>query len=115
MSTLLGYAPAIEHLQPGHPESPQRLLAIIELLESSGVLLDVTQVDITQADIDQIARVHSDSLVNRTGKHVSMGEVTWIQIHMPPSTVIGWLGLQQERRSGFWTELWFLIPLMALL
>ncbi|HET6445717.1 MAG TPA: histone deacetylase [candidate division Zixibacteria bacterium] len=65
MNTLLGFAPALEHLQPGHPESPQRMLAIIELLESSGVLSDVTQVDITQADFDQIGRVHSDSLVNR--------------------------------------------------
>ncbi|MGB3716332.1 MAG: histone deacetylase [Candidatus Promineifilaceae bacterium] len=65
MNTVLGYVPSLEHSQPGHPESPQRMLAIMDLLESTNILSEISQVDINPAQIEQIARVHSKALIQR--------------------------------------------------
>jgi acetoin utilization deacetylase AcuC-like enzyme len=65
MNTVLGYVSSLEHSQPGHPENPQRMLAIMDLLESTKILTDISQVDITEAQTEQIARVHSESLIRR--------------------------------------------------
>ncbi len=65
MNTVLGYVPSLEHSQPGHPESPQRMLAIMDLLESTNILSDISQVDINTTQIEQITRVHSEALIRR--------------------------------------------------
>jgi acetoin utilization deacetylase AcuC-like enzyme len=63
MNTILGYVPSLAHSQPGHPENPQRMLAIMDLLESTTILSEIKQVDITSATTEQITTVHSELMV----------------------------------------------------
>jgi len=65
MKLFLGYVPAVEHAQPGHPESPQRMAAVMELLQSKDIDSKVNKVDITIAGLEQIGFVHSDRMIRR--------------------------------------------------
>lgn len=63
----LVYHPAyLEHdMGGGHPESPERLRAILSRLESSGTLARLTRVEPQVAAKDWIARVHALSYIQR--------------------------------------------------
>ncbi len=53
----------LTHDTGGHPESPQRLVAIMEGLEESGVLEKLVRVDPKKASLDAIEAVHSSAYV----------------------------------------------------
>src|SRR5437762_2373617 len=48
----------LEHAEPGHPEHPDRLRAIMQALEESGVLARMQRLDIEPAALDQVTPVH---------------------------------------------------------
>lgn len=54
----LAYAPAEDHVEPGHPENPGRILAIHSLLHNEGLFDQLLMVEPTIASIDQLALVH---------------------------------------------------------
>ena len=54
----LVYAPAEEHLEPGHPENPGRMQAIHSLLDQEGVLNELEILEPVPATYDQLALVH---------------------------------------------------------
>jgi acetoin utilization deacetylase AcuC-like enzyme len=64
MATLIAFVPASEHRLRGHPESPERLVAIRRLLDSEGVLPDLLQIEPQKATREQLLRVHSRNLVD---------------------------------------------------
>ena len=70
MKTLLTFAPALAHTQPGHPENHTRLAGMVESLEKMGVLAGVTAVAPQPATIEQLQRVHDLRLLEQI-KHVS--------------------------------------------
>ncbi|MCD6399165.1 histone deacetylase [candidate division WOR-3 bacterium] len=67
MSVGYLYDPAfLEHdAGPGHPESPARLCAILDRLETSGLLGQLQQVPVIPADDGAILRVHDLALLER--------------------------------------------------
>lgn len=63
MTTLLVYAPALAHTFPRHPESHERVLNLMPILEEAGVLGELTAVSPTLAPLEHIQRVHSLRLI----------------------------------------------------
>src|SRR5688572_21869100 len=61
MRTGLVYHPAyLEHdMGPGHPESPNRLRAIMQQLEQSGTMARVTKIEPRKAEDEWITQVHT--------------------------------------------------------
>lgn len=56
----------LEHdMGPSHPESPERLRAILSQLESSGTMSKLTRIDPRKADDEWITRVHTPAYVQR--------------------------------------------------
>ena len=51
------------HLRSGHPEKPERLTAILNLLGQSGLLDDMQSMEITPANDSALKRVHSESYI----------------------------------------------------
>lgn len=68
MSSLLVYAPAMAHTMPNHPESHHRMEGLIPLLEKAGVLHALSEITPPSATIEQLARVHSHSLIEHIRK-----------------------------------------------
>jgi len=71
-NTGLVYHPAyLEHdMGFGHPESPNRLRAIMQQLEQSGTLAKVTRIEPRRAEDEWITQVHSSSNVVSLNRHV---------------------------------------------
>lgn len=65
MSTVLFYAPALEHTRAHHPENHQRLQNIVRELAGRGVLDDVRQVGGQPASEEQLLRAHTKHLVQQ--------------------------------------------------
>lgn len=63
MSTILLYAPALAHTQPGHPESGARLRGLLPLLDKFGVLAQLKRVDPAPATAEQLRRAHTPDLI----------------------------------------------------
>lgn len=64
MTTALYTHPdCIAHQMPGHPERPERLIAVMERLNSSGLIHDMKEVRAEEIDESLIALVHSQSLI----------------------------------------------------
>jgi len=59
-----------EHQMPRHPERPERLISVMERLDSSGLSDDMKLVRATEIDESRIAMVHASSLI----KEVIRGE-----------------------------------------
>jgi len=55
----------LKHTQPGHPESAQRLKAILAELESSGVLASLRQIPSRAATLEELSYVHPISHIER--------------------------------------------------
>lgn len=56
----------LEHdMGPGHPESPERLRAILAKLESSGTMSKLTRIDPRKAANEWITRIHDPAYVQR--------------------------------------------------
>ncbi len=65
MSTAYLYSERfLEHAEPGHPERPDRLRAIIRALRESGTLARMTPLDFGPATVEQIAAVHRPNYVD---------------------------------------------------
>lgn len=71
MTTLLTYAPALQHTKPNHPENRRRLIAILPALEKAGLMDHLIHVAPVPATPEQVLRVHAPELVNRV-RGVSM-------------------------------------------
>ena len=69
--TGLVYHPAyLEHdMGAGHPESPNRLRAIMQQLEQSGTLAQVTRIEPRKAEEKWITQVHTPSYVASLNRH----------------------------------------------
>ena len=63
MNLFAGYVPAVEHAHLGHPESPERMAAVMSLLDSPLIGNNIEVVDITKATVDQISSVHSERMI----------------------------------------------------
>ena len=48
----------LEHAEPGHPERPERLRAIMRALDESGVLARMQRLEFEPATLDQVTPVH---------------------------------------------------------
>jgi acetoin utilization deacetylase AcuC-like enzyme len=72
--TGLIYHPAyLEHdMGAGHPESPNRLRAIMQQLEQSGTLTKVTRIEPRRAEDEWITQVHTPSYVASLNQHVPL-------------------------------------------
>jgi len=53
----------LEHEYPGHPERPDRLRAIMALLEESGTLARLARIESRDATVDDLGLVHDSALV----------------------------------------------------
>lgn len=69
--TGLVYHPAyLEHdMGPGHPESPNRLRAIMQRLEESGTAVQLTRIEPRRAEDDWITQVHTPAYVASLNRH----------------------------------------------
>lgn len=69
--TGLVYHPAfLEHdMGPGHPESPNRLRAIMQRLEESGTLAQLICIEPRKAEDEWITQIHSPSYVASLNRH----------------------------------------------
>lgn len=72
--TGLVYHPAyLEHdMGAGHPESPNRLRAIMQRLEQSGTLARVSKIEPRKAEDEWITQVHTPSYVASLNQHVPL-------------------------------------------
>jgi len=73
MSTLLVYAPALEHTKAYHPESHHRLKATMQNLANFGVLQDLAQIEPKPATLAQLMRVHTPELIEHIQQVSFMG------------------------------------------
>jgi acetoin utilization deacetylase AcuC-like enzyme len=73
-TTGLVYHPAyLAHdMGAGHPESPDRLRAIMQQLEQSGTLTKVTRIEPRKAEGEWITQVHTPSYVASLNQHVPL-------------------------------------------
>ncbi|CUS35347.1 conserved hypothetical protein [Candidatus Nitrospira nitrosa] len=69
--TGLVYHPAyLEHdMGPGHPESPNRLRAIMQRLEESGTAAQLTRIEPRRAEDEWITQVHTPAYVASLNRH----------------------------------------------
>ncbi len=69
--TGLVYHPAfLEHdMGPGHPESPNRLRAIMQRLEESGTAANLKRIEPRRAEDEWITQVHSPNYVAALNRH----------------------------------------------
>jgi len=65
MGTVLVYAPAMAHTLRSHPESHERMVGLMPVLEQYGVLAELNVLPVGPATADQLRRVHTDSLIER--------------------------------------------------
>ncbi len=65
MNLYIGIVSSLEHSQPGHPESPERMMTILELLDSKGIRSRLSEIDIISARPEQIALAHSEKLIRK--------------------------------------------------
>jgi acetoin utilization deacetylase AcuC-like enzyme len=63
----------LEHEMPGHPESPDRLRAIVSHLEESGVLARLAAIEPRDAAPEEIELLHSRELVERVRRTAESG------------------------------------------
>lgn len=74
MTTAYLYAPLfLEHQEHGHPESPERLNAIMQTLDASGLRARLTLLEPIPATEAQIAAVHTREHVTRVKQLVARG------------------------------------------
>lgn len=78
-ATGLVYHPTyLQHITgPGHPERPERLTAIIDDLDRSGLLQKLTRIQPRAADLNWVEAVHTPDYVNAVKKACAQG-VQWM-------------------------------------
>jgi acetoin utilization deacetylase AcuC-like enzyme len=74
MTTGLLYSPVfLEHHEPGHPESPERLRAILRALDETGLRARLTALDFVPATDAQIAAAHTREHLTRVKQLIARG------------------------------------------
>ncbi len=56
---------------PGHPEQPSRYTAVINKLESTGLLQELVQLETRSANDDELALVHNRAYIDLVGREVA--------------------------------------------
>jgi acetoin utilization deacetylase AcuC-like enzyme len=56
----------LEHAEYGHPERPERLVAIVDSLVSAGYWEQATSISAREATVEELARVHTKAYVEST-------------------------------------------------
>ena len=63
---LVYHSAYLEHdMGPGHPESPNRLRAIMQQLEQSGTMARVTKIEARKAEDDWLTQIHLPAIYCR--------------------------------------------------
>src|SRR5688572_4253472 len=70
----------LEHDVPGHPESANRLRAIVAHLEKQGVLAQMQRIEPRDATPEDLALVHEAALVQRVREVAEMGGHHWLDV-----------------------------------
>ncbi|MCP4423485.1 MAG: histone deacetylase [Chloroflexi bacterium] len=65
MSTLLVMAPGLAHTKAGHPENHTRMTALVDALERSDIMAELTAVSPQPATIQQLRLVHAPELIEQ--------------------------------------------------
>ncbi len=65
VTTALGIIPAEEHTQRGHPENPDRIAAIYDVLEASGALADLTLIHSAPVRYEELTQVHKPTMIEQ--------------------------------------------------
>lgn len=66
MTTLITYAPALDHTKANHPENHTRMLALLPALEKMDILDRLTMLEPQPAGAEQLRRVHVPGLIDVT-------------------------------------------------
>ena len=78
MTTAYVYHPLyLEHSQPGHPESPERLEAIVAALDKSILKARLTQLEPQPIGLERLQRVHAPEYVARIRNLAASGGDAW--------------------------------------
>ena len=78
MSTAIVYDPIyLEHYQPGHPESPQRLKAIMSALDGSPIKPRLTPLEPKPVSLERLHRVHTPEYVSHIRMLAESGGDAW--------------------------------------
>lgn len=67
----------LHEMGESHPESPKRLLAISEILESDGVGREVMHLDARTASIDELSFIHDENYIKRVEASSGMGRTVF--------------------------------------
>lgn len=94
MTTLLTHAACLEHeMDPGHPERPDRLVAVLKHLEETGLQRELAMRDAPLADRTDLARIHTEAYLDALDR-VAPEEGL---IHVTPDTALGPRSLEAAR------------------
>jgi acetoin utilization deacetylase AcuC-like enzyme len=63
----------LQHDQPGHPESAERLRRIMATLENTGILSHLEAIPARPATVDELERVHAPRLINQVRRVAESG------------------------------------------
>jgi len=78
MTTALVYDPLyLEHAQPGHPESPERLRAILSALDKSALKSQLVQLAPQPVSLERLCRVHKPDYVSHIEDLSASGGNAW--------------------------------------
>src|SRR5512137_2429658 len=67
----------LEHYQPGHPESPQRLRAILSALDASPIRSRLTPLEARPVSLERLQRVHTPDYIGRIRDLAESGGDAW--------------------------------------
>ncbi len=96
MATAYLYSPAfLDHEEKGHPESPERLQAILRVLKEAGLESRLTRLDPIPASDVQLEKVHSPEHVARVKSVVARGGG-----HLDPDTYTNTHSLDAARLAA---------------
>ncbi len=96
LTTAYLYSPVfLEHEQPGHPESPERLREILSVLDKTGILSRLVALEPTPATDAQITAVHAPEHLARIQDVVARGGG-----HLDPDTYTNARSLDAARLAA---------------
>ncbi|HIG39151.1 MAG: histone deacetylase family protein [bacterium] len=84
-SLLISHPDCARHAMDGHPERPERLAAVMDRLESSGLVKDMEQISAREISSSQLSLAHSADYVNT----VETSEVQNEVVRLDPDTFLG--------------------------
>ncbi|MDE0660196.1 MAG: histone deacetylase family protein [Gammaproteobacteria bacterium] len=86
MTALITHDVCLEHaMDPGHPESPERLSTVLRHLKSTGILDEVDVCEASLAQRPELARVHAESYLDALDRVVPESGL----VHVTLDTAMG--------------------------